>query len=65
MSMVENLDNIERLGIKAFIKNEKTRWACPECGGIICIHRRFVPHVENIKKRIFNTKSWAMNKSRE
>jgi len=41
MSMLENLKNIEELGIKAFIKNEKIRWACPECDGIICVHRGF------------------------
>ena len=41
MSMIENLKNIEELGIRAFVKNEKIRWACSECGGIICVHRGF------------------------
>jgi len=41
MSMIENLDNIERWGIRAFIKNEKKRWACSECGGVICVHRGY------------------------
>ena len=39
MSMIENLENIEKLGIRAFVRNENARWACPECGGIICVHR--------------------------
>ncbi len=39
MSMLENLEDIEELGIRAFVRNEKERWACPECGGIICVHR--------------------------
>lgn len=39
MSMLENLADIEELGIRAFVRNEKERWACPECGGIICVHR--------------------------
>ena len=38
MSMIENLENIEKSGIRAFLKNEKTRWACSQCGGTICVH---------------------------
>ena len=41
MSMIENLENIEQQGIIKFVRNEKARWACPECGGIICVHRGF------------------------
>lgn len=39
MSMLENLEDIRRLGIRKFLANEKTRWACPECGGTICVHK--------------------------
>jgi hypothetical protein len=39
MSMLENLENIKKTGIKKFIINERSRWACPECKGIICVHR--------------------------
>jgi hypothetical protein len=39
MSMIENLENIEKLGIEEFLKNEKIRWTCPECGGTICVHK--------------------------
>ena len=39
MSMIENLENISANGIRAFVKSEKTRWACPECGNSICVHR--------------------------
>ena len=39
MSMIDNLKNIRESGIRDFIKNEKERWACPECGGIICVHK--------------------------
>jgi len=38
MSMIENLENIKRSGIRNFIKQEKKRWACSKCGGIICVH---------------------------
>src|SRR5512146_226145 len=40
MSTIENLENIRTLGIQKFLQNEKVRWACPECGGTICVHRR-------------------------
>ncbi len=39
MSMIENLENMRRLGIRHFIRNEKERWNCPECGEIICVHQ--------------------------
>jgi hypothetical protein len=39
MSMLENLENIERSGIRAFIRQEKKKWACPECGEILCVHQ--------------------------
>ncbi|WP_135606565.1 DUF3795 domain-containing protein [Methanococcoides sp. NM1] len=41
MSMVENLENIKELSLKEFVKNEKKRWTCSECGGTICVHRRY------------------------
>lgn len=40
MSMIENLVNIKKHGIRYFIKNEKVRWSCPECNGSICVHDR-------------------------
>jgi len=36
---LENLKNIEELGIRAFVRNEKVRWVCSDCGGLICVHR--------------------------
>jgi hypothetical protein len=38
MNMIENLEYIKKLGVKKLIGNEKIKWACPECGGIICVH---------------------------
>jgi len=31
MSQIENLENIKKLGIRKFIKNEEKRWTCPKC----------------------------------
>lgn len=39
MSMTDNLEHIKMFGIRHFIRNEKERWACPECGEVICVHK--------------------------
>lgn len=49
MSMIENLEYIERSGIMSFIKNEKARWTCKECDGLICVHRGFCSICKKIK----------------
>jgi hypothetical protein len=41
MSMIENLENIKKIGLKKFIQNENSRWLCKNCGGTICVHRGF------------------------
>ena len=41
MSMLENLDYIKHHGIEHFVENEKLRWACETCGGLICVHRGY------------------------
>ncbi|NTW31422.1 MAG: DUF3795 domain-containing protein [Bacteroidetes bacterium] len=41
MSMIENLDNIKKIGLKKFVQNEHKRWLCNNCGGTICVHRGF------------------------
>ena len=40
MSMVENLRHIQTNGIIQFLKNEKERWKCPTCGGVVCVHNK-------------------------
>ena len=39
MSMIDNLETIKQVGIGNFIIQEKERWACSKCGGIICVHK--------------------------
>ncbi|MFA5002337.1 MAG: DUF3795 domain-containing protein [Methanolinea sp.] len=39
MSMLENLEAIKEHGIRAFVKSERERWTCRECGGVINVHR--------------------------
>jgi hypothetical protein len=38
MSMLENLRFVRDSGIEAFVESERDRWACPECGGMQCVH---------------------------
>ena len=39
MSMIDNLNKIDEVGIRQFIRDEKERWSCPECGEMICVHK--------------------------
>ena len=39
MSMLENLRIIQVNGVESFVAAEKLKWACPECGGLLCVHR--------------------------
>lgn len=41
MSMVENLEEIKKLGIKKFLENQKKKWTCKKCDGLLCVHRDF------------------------
>lgn len=41
MSMIENLDKIQKSGMEAFLSYEQERWTCKECGAVICVHRNF------------------------
>ena len=39
MSMIENLGSISEIGLEEFVKHEREHWQCPECGGVICVHK--------------------------
>ena len=39
MSMIANLEYIRKFGIRHFIKAEREKWACPECGELLCVHK--------------------------
>ncbi|MBU2601101.1 MAG: hypothetical protein KKA32_02895 [Actinobacteria bacterium] len=38
MSMLANLELIRDSGIEAFVESERNPWACPDCGGMQCVH---------------------------
>ena len=39
MSMIDNLRMIDEFGIRHFIRNEKKKWICPECGEMMSVHK--------------------------
>lgn len=51
MSMIENLETIQSLGMNAFVKKERVRWTCSKCGGILCVHRGACIHCGKVYKR--------------
>jgi hypothetical protein len=38
-SPIGNLTRIQETGILNFVENENKKWACPECGAMICMHQ--------------------------
>jgi hypothetical protein len=38
MSMIDNLRDIRTSGVRHFVRSEKTKWTCPECGALLCVH---------------------------
>jgi len=40
MSMIENLNFIKEKGIERFLEQQKEKYTCPKCGGIICVHNK-------------------------
>lgn len=44
MSMIDNLEHIEKHGVRDFIRSEKERWACSTCGRLICVHKPKCPY---------------------
>ena len=40
MSTIDNLERIQEYGMTPFLKQQEQRYACPECGGVICVHTK-------------------------
>jgi len=38
MSMIKNLKDIKKYGMDKFLKEQKEKYRCSECGGVICVH---------------------------
>jgi catechol 2,3-dioxygenase-like lactoylglutathione lyase family enzyme len=40
MSMIKNLEIIKEKGIEFFLKDQKKKYRCPNCDGVVCVHNR-------------------------
>lgn len=40
-SPIDNLNSIKEIGINAFVESENSKWACPECGAVLCMHKPY------------------------
>jgi len=38
-NVIDNLASIKKIGLMNFVKNENNKWACPECGAMLCMHK--------------------------
>ena len=52
MSIKENLDYIEKMGIKKFINDKYKQYKCSNCGGLISIHNRKCFNCDTITKLV-------------
>jgi len=40
VSMIENGRRIEAIGMKRFLLEEKQKWTCTYCGGVVSVHSK-------------------------
>ena len=40
VSLIENGVRIKAVGVRLFLREEKAKWTCAQCGGAICLHTR-------------------------
>lgn len=38
LNLLDNQNEIKKIGLSAFLKNESIRWRCLNCGGTVCVH---------------------------
>ena len=53
VSVVDNLTLIKAHGLEMFLKNERKKWQCTDCGGVICCHNGicYSCGLEKLKKK--------------
>ena len=39
--LIRNGERLREIGIEQHLAEEQQRWACAQCGGVICIHDHF------------------------
>ena len=56
MSMIENLENIKKSGIRKFVESEKKKWKCKKCGDMLCVHRNFCLGCKKLTQKNYTRK---------
>lgn len=51
MSMLNNLEYIQKNGIRKFVENERKKWKCKNCGSVISVHKKECISCGNIYKK--------------
>lgn len=46
MSLLQNLQDIQKKGIDAFLREQEVRWGCSTCGGSVCCHNGLCFHCD-------------------
>jgi len=49
MSLNENLYEIKNEGLDKFLENQKEKYKCSKCGGVICVHNKKCYYCEKIE----------------
>jgi len=49
MSLIENLYEIKNEGVDKFLENQKEKYKCSKCGGVICVHNKKCYDCEKIE----------------
>ena len=39
VSVLANLERIKAVGVETFVTEETSRWTCPECDMLLCMHK--------------------------
>ena len=55
MSVKENLEHIKSKGIESFIKDQKKKYKCPRCSGLISIHNKKCFKCDTVTKLVEKT----------
>lgn len=44
VSIIQNLKDIEEIGMESYIKREKEKWTCKNCGELLSVHKDSCVH---------------------
>ncbi len=50
-SIIENFSSISEIGLDEFVRLEAIKWACPQCGKLLCVHRESCLHCGNVNDK--------------